>query len=121
MMGLDFQKLYTTMGIKKIQHVINHGCKELLTGGLLRVTYQQLAVEAGLEGKIFQYNYKEYGANYVTKTWIRSLWEFVSKHEITLSTNMKVTEKQREGDIYLMNAFYKTGYKGKQLALLNRC
>ena len=120
-MGLQMPNLHTSMGIKKIQHMINYGCKERLTGGMLRMTYRQLAIKMGLPGEVLHHDYDAYGKAYATKNWIHTAWEFATKQKIQITTGLQITRTRREGDRYLMEIFYEIGYRKGQLAALNRC
>ena len=60
LMGLGFNSLYTSMGIDRSLHMLNHGQAQSMTGKLLRGTYEQLALEIGLPGELFEWKYLHY-------------------------------------------------------------
>ena len=73
--GLGLNTLYTTMGIKQIQVLLDNVCENIVTGDLIRVSMETLKIEMGIKGSIFKSNYELYGS-LATDCWVKQLWEF---------------------------------------------
>lgn len=68
--GIGLPSLYTTMGLRRITHLLNHGDKASITGKLIRTNYQQLLVEVGLPGELHQWNFETFG-HLATHCWMK--------------------------------------------------
>jgi len=68
-LGIGLPSLYSTMGIHRIAHLLNHGHKPTMTGRLIQINYQQLALEVGLPDEIFNWKYQKFG-HLATHSWI---------------------------------------------------
>ena len=49
------------------------------------------------------------------------MWQYAIEHEIRITTNIPELELQCINNQFLMLMFWQHGYKGTQLALLNKC
>ena len=89
------------------------------TGMFLLHLYEALQVELGLPGKLFHYDFKEW--SHVTPCWLSQTWQFASKHQLKITTNIPPLALQCKNDQFLMLKFWQHGYKGNQLEVLNKC
>jgi len=53
--------------------------------------------------------------------WLSQTWQYVSEQNIKITTNIPMLAPQCINDQFLMLMFWQHGYKGTQLALLNKC
>ena len=60
-MGMQFPNIYTTMGIQKMRYLVDNGCKDHLSGHLIRQTHERLTLEMGLPGEVLNWEYKDWG------------------------------------------------------------
>ena len=58
--GLELHKLHTTMGISHIQALLDNTWSNSVTGKLMRVSLENMKLELGLRGSIFNHNYSMY-------------------------------------------------------------
>ena len=119
-LGLGFPSLYTTSGIRKLIMLVNHGHKKTLTGGLIRATFEQLQLEIGLPGNIFQWKHNDW-KEITTMTWISSIWKFATEMGIHVQPSTIVLKPRRVHDTFIMAFFGAAGISGKELRPLQRC
>ena len=90
-------------------------------GPLLRSACEAALMNLGIGGLyLFGADYKLF-KSLLPPSWIKSTWEFLFTHNVSIPTNCADLKLRREGDFYLMERFQTLGYKCKQLAALNRC
>lgn len=118
--GLQGINIYTDAGTQRIKHLIHHGHKKDQLGVGIRATFQQLQLEIGVPGNLFDWNHNDW-KHITTKTWISHVWKFCSDAQFRLLPIGPTLELRRENDIFLMEYFGRTGIKGKRLKSLQRC
>ena len=101
-LGIGYHNLYVTMGIRRLLILVNHASKDSSTGTLIQATYQQLQVELGLPGQIFDWTFDHYAHLITDETWIGANWQFASKYKIAVNTQSPPLKKRRVHDIFLM-------------------
>ena len=119
-LGLGFPSIYTTAGIRKILHLINHAHKKTMTGALLRATVEQLKLEIGLPGNLFQWKHADW-KEITTMTWISSVWKFATESGILVLPTTPDLKSRRVHDQFIMQIFGAAGISGKELRPLQRC
>ena len=86
----------------------------------MKNTYEQLQLEIGLGGCAFSQNWTHYHG-LATDRWMKSIWEGAAEHNVNITIDSKYSlKKQREGDAYLMDFFFRQGYRKAALNRLNR-
>ena len=119
--GLQPPHLYITQGISHIEKFVQHIGSNSITGKLLRVSLEMSQLEIGIGRSLFSLQYKSFHI-LLEDSWIKNLWKFVWDNNIQIENRItKLPLPQREGDIFLMEAFQEQGYKPKELMILNRC
>ena len=78
------------------------------------------AIEAGVQGDLFQIPYKDM-KDCLTNTWISNTIKFVHDNDIELTSPLQQLTKWTTDDTFLMEEAMNMGYKGKTLAAINRC
>ena len=73
-LGIGYRNLFVTMGIKRLLFLVNHASKDSSTGQLIQATYQQLQLELGLPGQVFDWNFDHYHHLIMDDTWIDATW-----------------------------------------------
>ena len=108
------------MGIHRFIHLLDHGHKKSLSGHLIRINYQQVALETGLPGELFQWDFQKFG-HLATPTWISACWKFADENNIKIVSNNETPATRRTHDRYLMPCFEQYGLTKTELGRLNRC
>ena len=86
----------------------------------MKNTYEQLQIELGLEGCAFHKHWSQF-KDLATDGWMKSIWEGAAEHSVIITIDSKYSlKKQREGDVFLMELFYRQGYRRTALQRLNR-
>ena len=113
--------LYVTQGLTHIQKFHQHYGWGTITDRLLRVTLETSILEVGIGRNLFELDFSKFHA-LVTDGWIKSLWEFCDKHNITIKDyTTKYPPLMRMNDVYLTEVFAEEGYSDGQLRKLNQC
>ena len=119
--GLGLRHPYILQGIEHIKVLMTHGVSQSLTGMLLRTNIEASKQELGLGGSFFTQNYKLY-KGLVTNSWVKSTWQFLWEHKLSLeetTPNLYLTTSQ---DSYLMEDFKTIGQvDSEKMKVVNRC
>ena len=105
LMGLGLYEPFLEQGLSKVVQFIVHSNAESMTSKLLTTSLEHHQLEVGSFTSIFDLNYATY--NFLTSpTWITCLWEFISEHDINLtSSSPKRPQPLRVNDRALMDIF----------------
>jgi len=117
--GLGIPHLYDTQGFLHLTALLKFTSSINSTGTYLIHSYEALQVEMGLPGEIFHYNFKDW--SHITSCWLCQTWHYVSEQHLMITTNIPTLALQCINNQFLMLKFSQHGYKGTQLALLNKC
>jgi hypothetical protein len=119
--GMALLDLSVKQGVRQIQHFMNHIFAEDSVGNLILIALRFLQIESG-SGKHILFHPDEY-IPYLTTCWLTSLRDFLARHDIQLDvTKVKLIEKSREGDCYLMDDFGAIGiFDDDELYDINLC
>jgi hypothetical protein len=86
----------------------------------MQVTMELLITELGISWHPLQESFETYG-KWVTNTWIMSVWEKVSKFNITIEIAPLPINPPRAGNKWFMQAIRESGVMDpKELAIINR-
>ena len=119
--GMGLHHLYHTQGLLHIDKFVKHIASNSITGKLLRVTVELAQLEIGIGRQLFSLDYCDFEC-LLEVSWIKSLWKFAYDNEITIINRItSMPLPQREGDVFLMEAFQAQGYTNNQLKMLNNC
>ena len=76
-------------------------------------------IHLGIGNKnLFDVDFNFFG-HLLPRTWIKSLWQFAHKYQITMPTYEYNLASRRENDKFLMEEFQWAGFGPKQLLKLN--
>jgi hypothetical protein len=89
-------------------------------GKLICTSIEQAKLELGLEGRLFDHNFKTVG-HLLTECWIKTVWKETSEYGIHIVERTASLQTECKGDGLLMEEFMQNGYKGKDLRELNKC
>jgi len=117
--ALGIPHLYDTQGFLHLTAILKFTSSVNTTGTFLLHLYEALQVELGLPGKLFHYDFKEW--SHIMPCWLSQTWQFASKHQLKITTNIPPLALQCKNDQFLMLKFWQHGYKGNQLEVLNKC
>ncbi len=98
--------------------LMHFGCNTAM-GRFMQISYNLLLVELGLSFQPMQAKYTNYN-HLVTHSWMKMLWEKVSKFEITVIVPNDARAFPREGDEFIMQVIHNAGYSGDEFRRLNR-
>jgi hypothetical protein len=91
-----------------------------ITGGLISTSLEQLRLEIGVPGFLTYYNYSEV-ESLLTFCWLQDLWKFLDRFQIKLHDKAGQLSLSLSNHQFLIQAFLRGGYKGKDLRTLNKC
>ena len=118
-LGLDIACIFTHQLASHIQKMLTFCQSNSLTGELLRTSMQQLKVELGVNGPIFQLSYLTYGC-LATRSWITTTWNDMQRHGISVVDSTPDIPRRTANDQPLMSAFVEAGFKSHELKQLNK-
>jgi hypothetical protein len=84
------------------------------TGQLICTSIEQAKLELGLEGRLFDHNFKM-ARHLLTECWIKKIWKETSDYGIRIVERTMSLQTECEGNRMLMEAFMQNGYKGREL------
>lgn len=120
-LGLGLHDLFTTQGVDKLVFYWEEIKLDSMSGPLLRANLEWALIYLGLGTKsLFDIDYDKY-SHLLPNSWIKSLWEFTSLHNIQIPALEYSLLPKRENDIFLMKAFADAGFNKAELLKLNRC
>jgi hypothetical protein len=119
-MGGGVHHLYATMVVQHVQEMMTEAPQDSPTGQLIRTSIEQAKLELGLNGRLFDHNFKMVG-HLLTECWIKKVWKETSEYGIRIVKRTTSLQTECKGDRMLMEAFMQNGYKGKELRELNKC
>jgi hypothetical protein len=91
-----------------------------LTGQLLTVSLEQMILEVGLPGCVFDYPYEPF-QELITGSWIQTIWAYIDEFGIQIQYDGTRLETRRKEDKFIMLEFFRRGYSGTELRVLNEC
>ena len=106
--------------IAHLEGLIRHGRRNSLSGELIRGSIEAVKLEAGMPGTFFELDYYTLHP-LITDCWIKSVWRETTILDIQVIERTPVLQLNRNGDVFLIQAFLEKGYKGRRLERLNRC
>jgi hypothetical protein len=120
LMGGGVHHIYATMVAKHAQEMMTEAPHDSPTGQLIRTSIEQAKLELGLEGRLFDHDFKAVG-NLITECWIKNVWKETSEYGLCIIEQTTSLKTECEGEKMLMEAFVHNGYKGNDLRDLNKC
>jgi hypothetical protein len=101
--GFGMVTLYDKQGAEWIARIIRYAeQKDHFIGKLLRISYEYMEIEAGIDRPIFMAEYSEY-AHLVTDCLLKATWEYASHNRIEIMTPVSIT-LQRTNDQFIIPA-----------------
>lgn len=119
-MGISLHNIFILMGLLHVEILSYEGKLDFITGNLLRASIEATKLEMGLGQSLFQHLYKHFG-HLPSPCWITHTWKFMSEFDIKMTEDTSSPPLRRIGDKFLTAEFFLHGFKGKELARLNRC
>ena len=105
LLGLGLYDPFLEQGLTKLLHFITHSGSSTISGNLFLTSLEHHQLEVGQFTSLFDLRYASH--NFLTsKTWLTCLWEFVSEHDIKLSSSSpRRPQPLRQGDKAIMDIF----------------
>ena len=107
--GIGMDDLYIIQGSYKIEIVHEFLSRSDMTGNLLRSEIEWSTIHVGIGRGIFYLDYDLY-VNILSRSWIKNLWNFAHEYGIYLPTSPSQLYLNREGDLFIMEKFYHSGF-----------
>ena len=104
--GLDIIHLYTQMGTARVAMLVDHCWRNTPTGQFLRLNIEDIVLESGLYGPLWDQNYNMYASWCQTDTWIFQVCKFNADHHITIDVAHSCLSPRKVGDKSIMAAIY---------------
>ena len=119
--GLNLPDLFVSQGAMKIQKLQQFLGTSTITGKLIKVSLETCILEVGIGRNLFQLDFDKFG-HLLTKSWIKSIWEFAQDHNIEIiDRSTSFPSLQRENDVFLMEVFQHEGFTTTELHKINQC
>ena len=119
--GLGLRHPYILQGIEHIKIILTHGVSQSLTGILLRTNIEASKQELGLGGSFFTQNYDQF-EGLVTKSWVKSTWQFLWEHKLALHEDTEQLQLASPRDSFLVQDFKHIGkIDAGRMKVVNRC
>ena len=120
--GLALPAPYIEQSIGQIQLILTHGSLASMTGKFFTSSLEQAQLEAGTGMPLLEAPFLLYGDYTTPNCWVRSLWEFLSKHNIKLRGAATVPQLQRLNNRFLMEIVIALpGVNRNEIKSFNRC
>ena len=104
--GLDIIHLHTQMGTARVAMLVDHCWRNTPTGQFLRLNIEDIVLESGLYGPLWDQNYNMYSSWCQTDTWIFQVCNFNADHHITIDVAHACLSPHKVGDKSIMAAIY---------------
>ena len=75
------------------------------TGKLIKCNLEQLRQEIGHNNSILESQYDEYSTFILTESYVASIWQFISQHDLTLKDNTPTIPMLRHNDSCIIKDF----------------
>jgi hypothetical protein len=120
--GLEFPAIYLEQGIGQLHQVLTHGAIATTTGHLMRISLEQAQLEVGIGTPFLEASFADFGF-LLTDCWWKSVWEFIWKHDITLTyPDQHLPPQQRDGNSFIMALLCsRPELSQSELVSCNRC
>ena len=121
--GLGLPHLYTMQGIAKLKALITHMKSGSKIGRTLEGQLEATNIELGTSEHLFDLEYREWEL-LMTKSWLKSLWEFTDRYNITVRGNYTTPRPTREYDRFLMEVVMtekRRLFDDNEIKIINRC
>ena len=120
--GMGVKNIYHTQGNSHVISIIENLWKDSLTGFFIKSNLEQLRLEIGENGNVFEKKYTNYKPFLLTESWIQNTWEYCSKHHITLAENTANLNLRRHRDSCIMEKVRQYGtFSPADLKKFNSC
>jgi len=119
--GLNMSHVYGEQGNGQLRLLLGHLRNRDHTGELIIIAMSYLQILTGSTRCFLNLPFAKY-SKWMERTWLTSIWELLDRVQFTIDMRRAWTPSaQRQGDAALMTMFISSGYKGGDLAQLNRC
>jgi hypothetical protein len=119
LIGGGVHHIYATLVAKHAQDMMTEALHDSQTGQLIRTSIEQAKLELGLEGRLFNHDFKTVGY-LITECWIKNVWKKTSEYGLRIMEQTASLKTECEGDRMLMEAFMRNGKKGKERREFNK-
>jgi len=118
--GLALPDLYLEQRLGQLRELLTHSDLDDVLGKQLKLSLENIQVELGLTHLFLNYSHKTYG-HLIPRTWMTSLWEFISEYKLRIQGWKHDFLPTRDNDISIIESFTKKGFSNDDLRQLNNC
>ena len=115
--GLELCNLQTEGGLEAVKFMRNSISSDTPAGRLIITNLQHSQREAGIPEALLEY--PNLYISYLTPTWITSVRQYISRHNITISVNADGSQPLAKGDQHIMQSTHLQRYTPIQQKDLN--
>lgn len=116
--GLNIRHLYVTQGVNKLKLLLQP--QDNLTRHLIDTAWEYCRIESGLGPNFMSYTIDDTIKFYMARSWIFSIWEFVSRFGLKLRKNHE-SEKRSDDDELIMEKVISGNFTKSDVKLFNWC
>jgi hypothetical protein len=91
-MGIGIKHIHILQEIARLKDILNHTYTGTITGQIYRTSLEYLLLELGMSTDISAMDYNNYHS-LATNGLVKSTWEFLCQHNITLQHNIDIPKK----------------------------
>jgi hypothetical protein len=116
--GFGIKHLYMTQGLTKLKLFLQP--KGQLTQHLIKTAWECCRLESGLGNNFFKYPATKNIKQYVTQSWMLTLWEFLARYKIDLF-NLEQDCRRFNGDGFFMAQLIHHNLPKSEIRIFNLC
>jgi hypothetical protein len=117
--GIGIKHIHTLQEIARLKDILQHTYSRSTTGLLYKASLEYLILEIGMGTNLTIIDYNKY-QSLATNSLIKSNWQFINRHQITLHHDIKVPANTTD-DLLLMPTLCKLQPTIEELESLNQC
>ena len=118
--GLNLPLLYLEQEIGKLNAILNFGHTESVVWAQLSLGFEHIQVHLGLKDILLNYEYETF-CDLCPDCWIKTVWKFMSNHNLKIQGWKQVRPLQRKNDIFLMEEIAQHDISIQDRKIFNEC
>ena len=120
--GLELPDLYTEQGIAQINHFLKHIGEQTQDASMIICTLEAAQLQIGTSVSFLKLPFQDY-EYLLPKCWVKSLWEFTSRHGIIISGPMQTPKLSRRQGANIIEEIVKNhpNLNKEELRIFNNC
>jgi hypothetical protein len=121
--GLGLDHLATTQSYSRLQYLIGHIRRKIITSKLIRQQLDYTQLEIGCPAQVLGQDYNRYSQAILCPNWLTAIWESLHACKASVAINSDcIPQPARIGDITIMEELTGSTLVNKRdLTYINRC